>query len=110
MTDYVAAFLLTLAVEIPLYAVTLRALLGVPPKQGAMYGALVNACSHVLAFKVLFPVTGASFGAIAAIEAFVVFLEAGFLRVVFRRDLPLLVGLSFLVNAASLGLGALLLR
>lgn len=110
MTGYLVALLLTLAVEPPLYAAALRAGLGVRPRRGYLEGLLANATSHPIAFLVLFPLTDESLGAVAAVEAFVVAWEAGLLRVRLGRDLPLLVGVSFVVNAVSLGLGALLFR
>ena len=110
MSGYLAAFLLTLAVEVPLYTLALRALLEVPPQRGWVEALLANSTSHPLAFLLLFPRTDESFAARAAVEAFVVAWEAGLLRARLGRDLPVLVGLSFLVNAASLGLGALLVR
>lgn len=110
MSGYVAALLLTLAVEPPLYALALRLGLGVPPRRGYAEGLLANATSHPLTWLVLFPLTEGSLAAAALVELFVVAWEAGLLRLRLGRDLPLLVGLSFVVNAVSLGLGAAVLR
>lgn len=110
MTGYLAALLLTLAVEPPLYALALRLGMGVRPRRGYAEGLLANATSHPLTWLVLFPLTDESFAAAAAVEAFVVAWEAGLLRVRLGRELPLLVGVSFVVNAVSLGLGAAVLR
>jgi hypothetical protein len=107
VTGYLAALLLTLAVEPPLYAVALRAGLRVPPLRGYLEGLLANATSHPLAFVVLYPLTGES---VALVEAFVVAWEAALLRVRLGHDLPLLAGLSLVCNAVSLGLGAAVLR
>lgn len=111
MSGYLAALLLTLAVEPPLYALALRRGLGVPPRRGYAEGLLANATSHPLTWLVLFPLAGSSSLAVAAgVELFVVAWEAGLLRLRLGRDLPLLAALSFVVNAVSLGLGAALLR
>lgn len=110
MSGYVAALLLTLAVEPPLYALALRLGLGAPPVRGYANGLLANATSHPLTWLVLFPLTDASLGAAALVELFVVAWEAGLLRLRLGRDLPLLVGVSFVVNATSLALGAAVLR
>lgn len=112
MRGYLAALLLTLAVEPPLYALALRHAAGVRPLPGYVDGLLANATSHVVAWIFLFPLGPADrpFATTAAVEAFVVAWEAGFLWLRLRRELPLLVGLSFVVNAVSLGLGAVVLR
>ncbi|HVF05525.1 MAG TPA: hypothetical protein VNA20_11855 [Frankiaceae bacterium] len=112
MTGYLAALLLTLAVEPPLYALALRRALGVPARRGYAEALLANATSHPLTWLVLYPLVDDArpIVAVALVEAFVVAWEAGLLRVRLGRDLPLLVGLSFVVNAVSVGLGALLLR
>ena len=112
MSRYLAALLLTLAVEPPLYAVALRRLLGVPARRGYADGLLANATSHPLTWLVLYPlVDGARpLVAVALAEAFVVAWEAGLLRARLGRDLPLLVGLSFVVNAGSIALGAVARR
>lgn len=112
MTGYLAALLLTLAVEPPLYALALRLGLHVRPRRGYAEGLLANVTSHPLTWLVLFPLASSSrpLLAAAAVEAFVVAWEAGLLRLRLGRELPLLVGVSFLANAASLGLGAVLLR
>jgi hypothetical protein len=112
VSGYLAALLLTLAVEPPLYALGLRLGARVRPRRGYAEGLLANATSHPLTWLVLFPLApaGRPLLAAAAVEAFVVAWEAGLLRWRLGRDLPLLVGLSFVVNAVSLGLGAVLLR
>jgi hypothetical protein len=110
VSGYVAALLLTLAVEPPLYALALRRGIGVRSRRGYAEGLLANATSHPLTWLVLFPLTGRSLAAAAAVEAFVVAWEAGLLRLRLGSDLPLLVGMSFVVNAVSLGLGAAVLR
>ena len=110
MTGYLAAFLLTLAVEPPLYALALRLGLEKSARRGYAEGLLANATSHPLTWLVLYPLTDGSFAAAAAVEAFVVAWEAGLLRLRLGRDLPLLVGVSLVANAVSLGLGAVVLR
>lgn len=110
MSGYLAALLLTLAVEPPLYALALRLGLGVRPRRGYAEGLLANATSHPLTWLVLFPLTDGSLVAAAVVEAFVVAWEAGLLRVRLGHDLPLLVGVSLVVNGASIALGAAILR
>ena len=112
MSGYLAALLLTLAVELPLYALALHRLLGVRPRRGYAEGLLANATSHPLTWLVLFRLApgGHPLVVAAVVELFVVGWEAGLLRLRLGRDLPVLVGLSFVVNAASLGLGAVVLR
>lgn len=110
MTGYLAALLLTLAVEPPLYALALRSGLGVRPRRGYLEALLANATSHPFTWLVLYPLGGGSLATAAAVEAFVVAWEAGLLRLRLGRELPVLVGVSFVVNAVSLGLGAIVLR
>lgn len=111
MSGYLAALLLTLAVEPPLYALALRYGMGVRPRRGYAEALLANATSHPLTWLVLFPLgDDGSLATAAAVEAFVVAWEAGLLRLRLGRELPLLVGVSFVVNAVSLGLGAAVLR
>ena len=112
MRGYLAALLLTLAVEPPLYALALRRAFGVPARRGYAEGLLANATSHPLTWLVLFPLTdrAAPLVAAAVVELVVVAWEAGLLRLRVVRDLPLLVGLSFVVNAVSVALGAAVLR
>ena len=112
MSGYLAALLLTLAVEPPLYALALRLGLRVRPLRGYAEGLLANATSHPLTWLVLFPLASGArpLAAAAAVEAFVVAWEAVLLRLRLGRELPLLIGVSFVVNAVSLGLGAAVLR
>ena len=112
MSGYLAALLLTLLIEPPLYALALRRALAVPAGRGYAESLLANATSHPLTWLVLYPLVKGwpPLAAAAVVEAFVVAWEAGLLRVRLGRELPLLVGLSFVVNAASLGIGAVVLR
>lgn len=114
MTGYVPALLVTLAVEPPLYVAALR-LLGDPRPwwRGYAAGLLVNVTSHPLTWLVLWPALSGrvpSGVAFVAVEAFAVAWEAALLRVYLRRDLALLTGVSLVVNALSLGAGALAFR
>jgi hypothetical protein len=103
---YLAAYLFTLAVEPPLYALALRG-------HGYREGLLANATSHPLTWLVLFPLLDGPlppFAALVVVEAFAVAWEAALLRLRLGRDLPLLAALSLVCNAVSLGAGALVLR
>lgn len=106
MRGYLAAYLFTLAVETPLYALALR-------PRGGPEGLLANATSHPLTWLVLFPLLDGplpAYGAFVAVEAFAVAWEAAVLRWRLRRPLPSLLLVSLFANAISLGLGALVLR
>jgi hypothetical protein len=111
MRGYVAALLFTLVVEPPLWAFALRRL-GLSWRRGYLAGLLVNASSHPLAWLVLWPLVPHAWrptGALAVVEAFAVGWEAALLALWLRRDVAVLAGVSFIVNAVSLGLGALAL-
>jgi type IV secretory pathway VirB2 component (pilin) len=107
LTGYLAALAVTLAVEPPLWALALRRL-GVPARRGYAVGLLGNATSHPLTWLVLFRVLpGPRGAAFVVVEAFAVGWEAAVARVALRRDLPALLGVSLLANAASLLAGVL---
>jgi hypothetical protein len=113
MGSYLRAFGLTMLVEVPVYAVGMRALLEVPLSRGVAAAVGVNVLTHPAAILVLLPALASRIAivpALAATEAVVWAVEAAALRVSFRRDLAMLVGLSFVANGASLALGLVLLR
>ncbi|HEX8004095.1 MAG TPA: hypothetical protein VF519_15510 [Mycobacteriales bacterium] len=110
MNGYLAAFLLTLAVEPPVWAYGLRRALGVPARRGYRDGLLANATSHPLTWLVLFPLLPEGYAAFVAVEAFAVAWEAALLRVRVGRDAPAIAALSLVANAVSLALGVLLPR
>jgi hypothetical protein len=108
VTGYVPALLLTLAVEPPLYAFALRRL-GLPWRRGYPAGLLVNASSHPIAWLLMWAALPHSWrptGSLAVVEAYAVAWEAALLALWLRRDVAVLIGVSFVVNAVSLGLGA----
>jgi fermentation-respiration switch protein FrsA (DUF1100 family) len=106
---YAAAYLLTLLVEPPLYAVALRRLQGTGAWRAYGEGLLANAGSHPIAWLVLYPLLGEGYAAFVAVEAFAVAWEARLLKVAGPdRDTAELVAVSLACNAVSLGLGALL--
>jgi hypothetical protein len=107
---YLAAYLLTLAVEPPLWALLLRRALGVPARRGYRDALLANATSHPLTWLVLYRPLPEGYAALVAVEAFAVAWEAGLLRWRVGRDAGTLAALSLVANAASLALGALVLR
>lgn len=112
---WLAAFLFTEAVEIPLYLLALRppprlaALLGagqVPGSPGVHLGvaALASLLTHPFVWFA-FPLLDAPYLAqVASAEAFAVLVEAGWLRAAGLRHALLW---SLLANGASLGLGLL---
>lgn len=110
MRGYLAAYLLTLAVEPPLWAYLLGRSAGVRPWQGYRDGLLANATSHPLTWLVLYPLLPEGYAAFVAVEAFAVTWEALLLRWRVRHDLATLVALSLVANATSLAFGALVLR
>jgi hypothetical protein len=107
VTGYLAALLLTVAVEAPLYALALRRWLGEPSRHGLAAGLLLNASSHPLAWLLLYQHAGSG---LATVEAFAVAWEAALLWLWLRREPGLLAGLALVANAVSLGLGAAVLR
>lgn len=110
MTGYLAAYLLTLAVEPPLYAVALR-LLGDPWRRGYAAALLANATSHPLTWLVLYrALPSGRVASFVVVEAFAVAWEALVLRRLLRHEAAPLAGLSLVANAVSLGAGAVLLR
>lgn len=109
MRAYLAAYVLTLVVEPPLWAYALRRWVGVPARRGYVEGLLANATSHPLTWLVLHPPLPEGFAALAAVEAFAVAWEASLLRWRVGRDAVTLVALSLVANAVTLALGALVL-
>lgn len=108
---YLVALGLTLLIEVPVYAGGLAALCGVRPVAGVAGGAVVNLVSHPLSFLIVLPLLQPRLGywpALALIEAAVWPGEALLLYAWLRRDLGVLLGLSFVANGLSLGIGLLL--
>jgi hypothetical protein len=101
-----AAFGLTLAVELPWYAAGLVALRLVRLRWALVLGVLVNAVSHPLLWWWLAP--HPSFTRLAVAEAGVWLLEALLLFAAIRREPALLLVLSLAANASSLLIGLLL--
>ena len=106
MKGYLAAFVLTLVVEPPVYAYGLRRL-GVRALRGYGEGLLANATSHPLTWLVLYPLLPEGYAAFVAVEAFAVAWEAWLIRRRVGRDVVTVVALSLVANAVSLALGAL---
>lgn len=103
---------MTLLIEVPLYAAFLRGTLRVHVRTAAVAGAVVN-LSHPLAMLVAMPLLMrwiAWGAALAIVEGVVWAVEAAALALWFRRDLPLIVTIAFVANAASFVLGSLVLR
>lgn len=106
MTPLVA-LALTLAVEVPLYTVGLWGLRLARPADAALLGAGVNLLTHPVLWCSLAPRVTA--GRLAAAELAVCAVEALMLRVLLRRDLPVLLALSVAANGASVIAGLLVL-
>jgi hypothetical protein len=107
---YLLALGLTLLVEVPVYAAGLVLLCEVRPLPGVAAGITVNLISHPLSFLVALPALQPRIGywpAVALIEVLVWPFEALLLCVWLRHDLGVLLGLSFVANGLSLGIGLL---
>jgi hypothetical protein len=102
---------LTLLIEVPVYAAGLAALCGVRPVPGVAAGAGVNLVTHPIGFLLVLPALQPHIGywpALALIEILVWPAEALMLHAWLRRDLGALLGLSFVANGLSLGIGLLM--
>ena len=109
---YAVALLLTLAVEIPIYAIGLHTLLGEPMSHGMIAGCAVN-LTHPLAFLVGMPllIDTRDYGAtLAVVELAVWIAEAALLWIWFRREPGILLALSLVANGTSLCVGLFTLR
>lgn len=100
-----AAFALTLVIELPWYVTGLVCLVGVRWWAGLLLGIGVNACTHPLLWWVLAPHPTLPHTLLA--EIVVVAAEAALLAVAVRRDLAVLALLSVGANASSLLIGML---
>ncbi|MET7418180.1 hypothetical protein [Dactylosporangium sp. NPDC005555] len=103
----IPALLLTLAVEVPLYALALTTLRLAPLKRAVLLGVLVNLLTHPVLWWFLAPRPGAA--RFWSAEVVVVLVEAAVLYTISRRDPVLLLVTSLGANAASLLIGLLLL-
>lgn len=101
-----AAFALTLAVELPWYVGGLVALVRLRWWTAAGLGVAVNVCTHPLLWWLL--TQQASLLQTVAAEAVVVLAEAALLAVAVRRDIAVLAMLSLAANASSFLVGLLL--
>jgi hypothetical protein len=104
---YGYALALTLAVEVPVYAVCLRAagLLSLPRAAGL--AVLVNLLTHPIVWYGLSRGGPAWFG---PAEIGAVLVEAAVCRAVIRRDTPLLLLVSLVANTASILAGLAVAR
>jgi len=105
MTAWLAAFGLTLAVELPVYATGLAALRLLPWRRALVAGLAVNVATHPVLWWFL---SGHPHRWVAA-ELVVCLAEALMLFAAVRRDPAVLVLLSVAANATSLLAGLLLI-
>lgn len=100
---YLLALGLTLAIEIPLYAVALSLGWRLPPVRAVSLALGVNLCTHPLVWWTLAPMAGRdSYPMLLLICELVVCLaEALLLAALLRRRDPLLLALSVAANSAS---------
>ena len=111
MTAYATALILTVAVEVPLYAVGLSRLATLARWRAARIGLAVNAVSHPLAFLVAWPLLRAPLGRAAAlvlIEVAVMVGEAWAVRRLAGDTAAALITAA-VANSASLTIGLALL-
>lgn len=97
----------------PIYALLLWRFVRATPAQGVVAGAAVNLVSHPLGFLVLTPALRRPVGAawtLALVEVVAWVGEALLLGIRWRRQLPLLLAISYVANAASFLAGLLVFR
>jgi hypothetical protein len=107
---YLSSLGLTLLIEAPVYAAGLASLLGVRWLPAVVAGVSVNLVTHPLGFLLVVPALQPRIGywpALAVVEVAVWPAEALMLYAWLRRDLGTLLGLSFVANSLSLGIGLL---
>jgi hypothetical protein len=105
MTAWLAAFGLTVAIELPVYVTGLVALRLLPWHRALAAGLAVNVATHPLLWWTLSERPRWWTGA----EAVVCLVEALLLLAAVRRDPVVLLALSIAANAASLAVGLLLI-
>jgi hypothetical protein len=107
---YLPSLGLTLLLEVPVYAAGLAALFRVRPLSGVAAGIAVNLISHPLGILIAVPALQPHVGywpAVTLIEILVWPGEALLLYAWLRRDLRVLLALSFVANGLSLSIGLL---
>jgi hypothetical protein len=105
---YLESLGITLATEIPVYALALWVLLEVRPASGVLAGAGVNLVSHPLGFLVFQPVLLGHLGyqgSLVIVELWAWLGETALLYLWLRREPWTLLGISLLANSVSLGVG-----
>lgn len=113
MTGYPAALALTLAVEVPVYAVVLRRLLGLRGVTAPALAVAVNLATHPLVWWSLGVAAGFRGGYAAAllpVEIAAWLAEAAILWALLRREARTLLAAAVAANAASFLAGLVLLR
>lgn len=110
---YIVALALTLAVEVPVYALGLAAVGDARWPGAGATGLRVNLVSHPLAFLVAFPLLAPALGALpalVAVEIGVVYLEAGLVWRGGRAGAMGALAASCVANVGSLAIGLAVLR
>lgn len=112
MSGYPAALALTLAVELPVYAITLQSLLGLRAAAALTLAVAVNLVTHPIVWWVLGVVGGIRGGyevALLPVELGALASEAAMLWAVLRREPRVLLAVAVAANAASFLIGLILL-
>jgi hypothetical protein len=110
--SYIEALAITLALEVPAYAVGLAGALGSRPRTASIAGVVVNLLSHPLGFLVIAPLTAPVLGptgSLAIVELFAWTGEAVLLWVWIRRAPTAIAMVSLLANSLSLLAGLALI-
>jgi hypothetical protein len=114
VTGYAAALALTLAVELPIYAVAFRRLIGLRSGSAALaLAALVNLATHPLVWWTLHAAGGhrETYAiSLLGVEVAAWLTEAAIAWMFLRRDAGTLVAIALAANAASFLAGLLLVR
>lgn len=98
-----AAFVATILIEVPLWAMGLAVLRLCGPVRAVVLGVCVNVVTHPVLWHALAP--SPRLGLVLAAEACVVVVEAALVRLGTGRSVGLAAMLSLGVNAASFGVG-----
>jgi hypothetical protein len=111
VSGYLVALALTLAIEVPVFALLLGMFAGVPRPAAALAGGVVTLITHPLVFLVLFDPLAGALGdtpALLLAELTAWATESSLLYAWLRRDAAIVAASAFIANALSLGVGLIL--